>query len=455
MSGLAVSKYLVESSPVVDQKDGITKTVLYATRTATRLFVDEAKWKRVRSGDLDDLGDDELENLLAAEVLVPARENELVTILERNRAAIEDDDMCYVVLQPSSRCQLGCWYCGQVHRNEEMSEELKSGIVRDVIRRLAVKDFRKLRICWFGGEALMSARVIRTLSRELMAVADQRGCEYSAQVVTNGLLLTQEIAVELVTKLGVDSIEVTIDGNEEQHDSRRATKSGTPSYATILKNLAELRECSELKRSISVRCNVDAANVTGVSELLDKLASMGLQRFLKYVYAVPLHSWGNEAGPGELTPDVYADSEIGWILEIRSLGFDFPVLPRLRPIVCMAVRPNSVLVDASGELFNCTEVSLVESYEATSEDNPHVPGTRNQYALGRLETGEQVDKRDRLASFNDQVEGGAYPCSDCRMLPVCGGACPKAWLEGQQPCPSTKLNIESRLLLSIADDRLG
>jgi uncharacterized protein len=41
------------------------------------------------------------------------------------------------------------------------------------------------------------------------------------------------------------------------------------------------------------------------------------------------------------------------------------------------------------------------------------------------------------------------------MLPVCGGACPKAWLEGHRPCPSAKWNIESRLLLSYAASRIN
>ena len=31
------------------------------------------------------------------------------------------------------------------------------------------------------------------------------------------------------------------------------------------------------------------------------------------------------------------------------------------------------------------------------------------------------------------------------MLPVCGGQCPKAWLEGTAPCPPPKYNIRERL----------
>jgi uncharacterized protein len=39
------------------------------------------------------------------------------------------------------------------------------------------------------------------------------------------------------------------------------------------------------------------------------------------------------------------------------------------------------------------------------------------------------------------------------MLPVCGGLCPKSWLEGTPACPSAKFNITERLMLQYALER--
>jgi uncharacterized protein len=56
-----------------------------------------------------------------------------------------------------------------------------------------------------------------------------------------------------------------------------------------------------------------------------------------------------------------------------------------------------------------------------------------------------------MATFNDRIASGAQaPCRACAMLPVCGGQCPKSWLEGHEPCPSAKLNIARRLVLLVA-----
>ena len=34
------------------------------------------------------------------------------------------------------------------------------------------------------------------------------------------------------------------------------------------------------------------------------------------------------------------------------------------------------------------------------------------------------------------------------MLPVCGGGCPKQWTEGRVACPTSKFNIQEKLILS-------
>ena len=172
------------------------------------------------------------------------------------------------------------------------------------------------------------------------------------------------------------------------------------------------------------------------------LAESGIQKRISF-YVAPIHSWGNDAHKESLTTAEFSEWEIQWLAEMYELGFSPHILPKRRPIVCFAVSPSAELVDATGALFNCTEVSYVPKY-----------GSPNEYAIGSVESGEVAGKRERLATFNDHVRQGEYGCSSCRMLPVCGGCCPKLWSESITPCPSTKFNIESRLLLKYAMFRL-
>jgi uncharacterized protein len=153
-------------------------------------------------------------------------------------------------------------------------------------------------------------------------------------------------------------------------------------------------------------------------------------------YCAPVHSWGNDAHDSALAFDEYATREIEWLNKAATLGFAVQLIPQRKEITCLAVRKSGDLVAATGELFNCTEVSYVPSY-----------GNPNARAIGTLESGEVLGRRNLLADFNDRVEAHEFPCAECYLLPACGGSCPKLWQEGLIPCPSTKNNIGQRLLL--------
>jgi uncharacterized protein len=121
---------------------------------------------------------------------------------------------------------------------------------------------------------------------------------------------------------------------------------------------------------------------------------------------------------------------------MRNQGFEPDLLPRRQRIVCLAVHRDGELTDAVGDIFNCTELSQVPAY-----------GHPNKFALGTVER-SSGGGRAPFRNFNDEIARGQHPqCGACRMLPVCGGACPKQWSEGRVPCPSAKTNMPERLML--------
>jgi uncharacterized protein len=439
---LKLSKYQVVTPPLFDELEGRTKRVLYATRTASVRIVDEATWNLIEVGLFDQLPQDMLFDLVEIELIVPAIEDELATILNRNDASYINDDSLYLVIQPTASCQLGCHYCGQQHTSKLLSDEDQHRLIKRTSAKLESKPFRELSIGWFGAEPLAGISVMRTLTPKLQALAESFGCSYKAKIVTNGLALTEKVATEIVNDLGVRFIEITLDGVAEYHDARRMQKNGMPTFDKIFANVLALARRKDLDVQLSVRCNVDRQNSESVSSLLQLLAEEGLPERISF-YTAPIHSWGNDAHTRSLSPEEFSAKEIGWLSEMILLGFQPALIPPRKPIVCMAVMPQAELVDAYGTIFNCTEVSYVPTY-----------GTPNEYAISHLSGKEMPGKRERLGNFNERVRQGEYPCSSCRMLPVCGGACPKSWQEGLEPCPSAKRNIEQRLLLSYAVSRM-
>ena len=439
-----LSMFHVATEPFVDPSDGRSKRVIYSTRTSRVKTVDADAWHHVEQGHWDALPHEFSTSLRAMKVLVPDDEDETRAVLDENVGAAKSHDVLYMAVQPTASCQLGCGYCGQLHRSVLLGAEDQRRLVDRVKEKLSAGTFRTLEIAWFGGEPLEGLSVMRALSPEFHRLAKEAGCAFISRMATNGLALTPEVATEVVRTHGVTYLEITLDGTSEFHDARRHRKGGAPTFETIYRNMADLARRDDLDVEVGVRCNVDSRNREGVIPLLRKLAADGLHTRLHRCYVAPVHSWGNDAD--RLTGDAeeFAALQIEWFVEMARLGFPLDLIPGRVQITCMVQKPKSELVDAYGHLFNCTEVSQVPAYEVRVAGKA---GHRNTFSLGSLEKPPAADAPQPFADFFDRARRGEVPCGTCRMLPVCGGACPKLWQEGKVPCPTAKHNIEQRLVL--------
>jgi len=395
----------------------------------------------MESGDFDDIGPADLQRLLEIEAIVPADENELETVINRNLSELEDSDTLSFIIQPTANCQLGCDYCGQLHTKKQIDPSFYSNILARIEEKFKIQKYKNLRISWFGSEPLMGWRNIQELTPLLRSLAARHQASYGAAIVTNGLSLKPGIFESLVNEFGIDAIEITLDGSAFWHDKRRHTKEGGATFDLIFRNLLEICALDSFagrRIPISIRCNVDARNQEGVLPLIRQLAAHGLQRRISF-YPCPIHSWGNDAHTLSLTKEAYADLEIGWIIEMAALGFPVTgLIPGLKKSVCIAVTKDAEVIDANGNIFNCTEVPYVPVYENSG------------YVLGNLrDTPPAGISNPRVfQDWNTKVLTDNNTCSTCRMLPVCGGMCPKSWEENLPACPSNKFNIKDKLVLA-------
>jgi uncharacterized protein len=302
--------------------------------------------------------------------------------------------------------------------------------------------YRHLEIGWFGAEPLAGIGVIRSLTPALADLAGEFHCDYSARIVTNGVALGVDLARELVESLHVHEAEITLDGLQPIHDARRQTKTGKGSFQQIFRNIREVGFATTLR--LVVRCNVDRSNVDGVAPLIEALAAAGLAGRISF-YVSPVYSWGNDAHVAALEKEEYATLEIEWLALQLRLGFKVGLVPPRRKIVCMSVQPHAEVLDAYGNTFNCTEVPYVPAY---GEPNLYAIRVSSMRSSERMVGGKAPL---RLRDFNMQLLNQEHTtCASCRMLPVCGGQCPKAWHEGHPPCPAAKVNMPQRLNLLFA-----
>jgi uncharacterized protein len=432
---LKLSKYIIYSSEFIEQRSSISESyfLLFSTRSNALI-----KINKELKDDLDNLRFDKIDKkmvieLLLLKILVLKSDNELNEIITENKEEIESNTTLYEVLQPTASCQLGCNYCGQHHFNKKISLNMQKLFIEKIKRKIEESKYEKLEIGWFGAEPLIALDVLKNITESLIKICIKNNIQYESKVVTNGILLTKNIAYELQEKCNVKNVEITLDGTKEFHDVKRMKKNGGTSFDIIFKNLCDICNDERINLDISIRSNVDRYNKENIFQLLKLFKDNKLESKINF-YPVSIYSWGNDADKNSLSKVEFASFQISILEYMLKEGFNISLLPKRKKIVCLAVNSNSEVVDANGDTYNCTEIPYVKSYEN----------------IGGYKTGNIKNNKREITffnNFNDLILQNQYECFSCKMLPVCGGSCPKQWQEGNAPCPPSKFNIIDKLNL--------
>ncbi|MDO5615563.1 MAG: radical SAM protein [Cruoricaptor ignavus] len=279
---------------------------------------------------------------------------------------------------------------------------------------------------------------ITVFSEKLINLSELYNLKYSANIITNGVLLKKDYLEELILKAQIYKYQITIDGLKETHDARRFTKGGKGSYDVILKNIKKATENKifiENNCKILIRVNIDKNNYKDSSEFIRRMAELNIQKYVSINFA-PIVDWGGSgASKQSLTKSDFADLEIDWFLETLKHNFEIPEILPTRGPACMIVNPTSEVYDAYGYITPCYEMNYTKVYE------------NSNHIIGNLNTSEQFNNNSPLRKWHDMLRDNKYPCSSCKYLPVCGGSCPKDWYKGEFTCPTLKYNLKDKMLL--------
>lgn len=335
-------------------------------------------------------------------------------------------------------CNFACSYCfqGMVKPSTKMGSDVRQVIV-DYVEQ-ALPRGGHLSICWYGGEPLMGQEALFELADQLEAVRLRKKASKSAFIITNGYLLTPEVAEKLVAT-GVTTAQVTLDGPAAMHDERRPLLSGRGSYDRILENLTAVAETTTL--AVSIRVNVDMANQAAVYEMLEDLhdRGLGLAKRLS-VYFAPVEATTLDCASCEestLQKEAYAAFEVKVSRRAAELGLALSPPGGKFHGLCQALRPRAIVVTPTGDVHKCWEtVNQPELRHGTI------------FAMADAERSATARRWAAFSPFDNDV------CRDCRLLPMCAGACAFKTVHSEQqvgeaalPCPSWKFNFAEKMFL--------
>ena len=208
---------------------------------------------------------------LVAGNFVVAEEFDELAFIEAQYQRERQQSQFLLTILPTFGCNLGCDYCFVGKKKGAMDRERQDQIIDFVTKRFATQQFPSMAVDWFGGEPLLALGAIEYLSQAFLDLCARHDTPYSAQVITNGTMISDK-AIDVMTRSGVDRLQITLDGLREIHDQRR------PSKLRVLSSFEQTVLGLERvvgKFVIRLRINVDKHNLSQAWRLLDFFAEQG------------------------------------------------------------------------------------------------------------------------------------------------------------------------------------
>lgn len=225
-------------------------------------------------------------------LIVPAEEDETVKLKLRFEEIVNDGCLALTILV-TEKCNYRCQYCNQPFKKGAMQEDVQESLVKFV--RKNIHRFNRLDVSWFGGEPLLAADVIELLSKQFIEICHQYKIPYTANITTNGYLLSEEMMRKML-RCNITSFQITIDGLADTHNRQKPLMSGGNTYHTVLNSLRIIRDnirTSMLR--IIIRTNITKEIYTRFEEYLDFYSrEFGEDERFSFFFR-PAMDWGGEA----------------------------------------------------------------------------------------------------------------------------------------------------------------
>ena len=153
--------------------------------------------------------------LLEYEFIIDDNRNEYKEIVKDHWYVRNQQEYVRYVIAPTTKCNFECTYCFECGISRKtMSPELCTEVSEFVLRNS--EKASHVDLIWYGGEPLCAEAEIRQISASLLK-DDAFSEKYSAQMVTNGFLLTKEL-VDTLVAAHINMVQITVDGPDYIHD---------------------------------------------------------------------------------------------------------------------------------------------------------------------------------------------------------------------------------------------
>ncbi len=324
-----------------------------------------------------------------------------------------ETDEVQLFFVPTYSCNFNCTYCYQ-HEYSNTNLKLTTDII-DSFFTYIISNFRnkKKYITLFGGEPLLPGDNHKKMIEYFIAQSTKHQLELA--IVTNGYHLMEYLPV--LKAASIREIQVTLDGTEHVHNSRRTLKNNHGTFKQIVDGID--KALSE-KHHVNLRVVVDKENIENLPELARFVIDKG---WMTHSYFKTQLGRNYELHHCQIN-NKNLFSRISLYEQLYQLVIHYPeILDFHKPAYSI-----SKFLFEEGEL----PLPLFDS----------CPGTKTEWAFdytGHIysctatvgKTGEELGcfypeielYDEKIALWEDRDVLSIKECSDCQLQLACGGGC--------------------------------
>jgi uncharacterized protein len=279
----------------------------------------------------------------------------------------------------TTRCNLACGYCfqntGPAEANPRgiptripaavLHDDSSAAILEFCRRQMAERGAERLDLMLFGGEPTLRLdqclRILDGASRIGLA---------NASMISNGTRLGPDAAVAL-ERAGLQSVQVTLDGDAPVHDSIRTTIGGAGTFFQILNNLE--RGASRTNLRWVLRVNLTGQSLGSADALVDRLTQRLDPKRFDLAFSLIRDSDADFDDAPVPSPDLARRVSDLYVQALEAgFGVNLPILTKCGACAEFGGATGSV-VNADGTLYSCWESIGKQGYEVGTISDGYAP----------------------------------------------------------------------------------
>ncbi|HXB41892.1 MAG TPA: radical SAM protein [Bacteroidia bacterium] len=359
--------------------------------------------------------------LVRKEFLIEESIDEVEKVKLLAKSIDENENEFILIINPTMNCNFKCWYCYETHIKESKLDENNIKKIKKFIQKVTCNPkTERFSLSFFGGEPLLY------FEKSVVPVVDfyLEQCKNNnifpeIGFTTNGFLINKDF-IDYFNKKGIKcSLQITLDGYKEDHDSVRFVNSKKGSYEMIVQNIHLL---IENHFPVSMRVNYTDKNIHNADKIINDFLDISKESKERYLTINFHRVWQNEDG-------VDINDKLEEIMKtLFANGFNVESKLSINTVIgsCYADKRNSVTINYNADIYKCTARDFTKNNREGFID----------------EDGNLVWENDSL-NKRMNIKFKNKPCLTCRILPLCNGGCSQVALE----------NVENDYCVHNGDER--